>query len=92
MNVAFSEGEHSTHCASQKDFTRLKLARGAKDKEHAMSQTLYRSVAVIGIDIGKNSFQRRRAIRLRIGRIGLRSGSALSLDAISRSGLAGQYY
>jgi transposase len=35
---------------------RLKLARGAKDKEHAMSPTLYGSVAVIGIDIGKNSF------------------------------------
>jgi len=31
-----------------------KLARGAKDKEHAMSQTP--AIAVIGIDIGKNSF------------------------------------
>jgi transposase len=30
-----------------------KLARGAQDKEHAMSQKLN---AVIGIDIGKNSF------------------------------------
>ena len=35
---------------------RLKLARGANDKEHAMSQSLNSSVAVIGIDIGKNSF------------------------------------
>ena len=35
---------------------RLKLARGAKDKEHAMSQTLKTAMAVIGIDIGKNSF------------------------------------
>jgi transposase len=35
---------------------RLKLARGAKDKEHAMSQNLDRAIAVIGIDIGKNSF------------------------------------
>jgi hypothetical protein len=35
---------------------RSKLARGAKDKEHAMSQNLGSAVAVIGIDIGKNSF------------------------------------
>jgi transposase len=35
---------------------RLKLARGAKDKEHAMSQKLNSAIAVIGIDIGKNSF------------------------------------
>jgi transposase len=34
----------------------LKLARGAKDKEHAMSQNPNSAVAVIGIDIGKNSF------------------------------------
>ena len=34
----------------------LKLARGAHDKEHAMSQTAPTAVAVIGIDIGKNSF------------------------------------
>jgi transposase len=34
----------------------VKLARGAKDKEHAMSQTLNTASAVIGIDIGKNSF------------------------------------
>ena len=32
------------------------LARGAKDKEHAMSQTVQRAIAVVGIDIGKNSF------------------------------------
>src|ERR1700758_2209374 len=32
------------------------LARGSKDKEHAMSQNLNNAVAVIGIDIGKNSF------------------------------------
>src|SRR6266478_5137958 len=31
-------------------------ARGAKDKEHAMSQTPNTAIAVIGIDIGKNSF------------------------------------
>jgi septum site-determining protein MinC len=35
---------------------RLKLARGAKDEEHAMSQNPSNAVAVIGIDIGKNSF------------------------------------
>jgi transposase len=35
---------------------RSKLARGAKDEEHAMSQNLSRAIAVIGIDIGKNSF------------------------------------
>ena len=34
----------------------LRLARGAHDKEHAMSQTVQSAVAVIGIDIGKNSF------------------------------------
>ena len=33
-----------------------KLGRGAQDKEHAMSQTLNTSIAVVGIDIGKNSF------------------------------------
>jgi transposase len=33
-----------------------KLARGAKDKERAMSQTLNAAIAVVGIDIGKNSF------------------------------------
>ena len=32
------------------------LARGSKDKEHAMSQNINGAVAVIGIDIGKNSF------------------------------------
>jgi len=32
-----------------------KLARGAKDEEHAMSQQNAR-IAVVGIDIGKNSF------------------------------------
>ena len=32
------------------------LARGAKDKEHAMSQILNTAIAVVGIDIGKNSF------------------------------------
>jgi transposase len=35
---------------------RTKLARGAKDKEHAMSPTLKTAIAVVGIDIGKNSF------------------------------------
>jgi transposase len=34
----------------------LKLARGAEDKEHAMSEKPISVVAVIGIDIGKNSF------------------------------------
>jgi hypothetical protein len=33
-----------------------KLLRGTKDKEHAMSQTSNTAIAVIGIDIGKNSF------------------------------------
>ncbi len=35
---------------------RLKLASGAKDKEHAMILTLKTAIAVVGIDIGKNSF------------------------------------
>ena len=47
-----------------------KLARGSKAKERAMSQELNSTVAVIGIDIGKNSFQvvgfdKRGAIMLR---------------------------
>jgi transposase len=33
-----------------------KLARGVKDEEHAMSPKLDAAIAVIGIDIGKNSF------------------------------------
>jgi transposase len=32
---------------------RSKLARGAKDKEHAMPEKLNATVAVVGIDIGK---------------------------------------
>ena len=49
---------------------RSKLARGAKDKERAMSPNPSSAVAVIGIDIGKNSFHvlgldRRGAIVLR---------------------------
>src|SRR5712671_497495 len=32
------------------------LGRGAKDKEHAMAATSQSAIAVIGIDIGKNSF------------------------------------
>jgi len=35
---------------------RFKLVRGTKDKEHAMSQKLNTAIAVIDIDIGKNSF------------------------------------
>jgi hypothetical protein len=34
----------------------VKLVRGAKDKEHATSQTPNTAIAAIGIDIGKNSF------------------------------------
>jgi transposase len=30
--------------------------KGAQDKEHTMSQKLNAAIAVIGIDIGKNSF------------------------------------
>jgi hypothetical protein len=35
-----------------------KLARGAKDEEHAMPHKLNSGIAVMGIDIGKNSFSR----------------------------------
>jgi transposase len=47
-----------------------KLAGGAQVKEHAMSDKLDSAIAVIGIDIGKNSFHvvghdRRGAIVLR---------------------------
>ena len=35
---------------------RWKLARGIRDKEHAMSEKLNSEISVIGIDIGKNSF------------------------------------
>jgi transposase len=38
-----------------------KLERGAEDEEHAMSPKLNSGIAVIGIDIGKNSFQVLRA-------------------------------
>jgi transposase len=37
-------------------YQQAKLARGTKDKEHAMSQISNTAVAVIGINIGKNSF------------------------------------
>jgi hypothetical protein len=37
-------------------YQRSTLARGTKDKEHAMSHALNTAIAVIGIDIGKNSF------------------------------------
>jgi transposase len=33
-----------------------KLARGGKDKEHAMSEKINTGIAVVGIDIGKNAF------------------------------------
>ena len=35
---------------------RWKLARGAKDEEHVMSQQINARVVVVGVDIGKNSF------------------------------------
>jgi hypothetical protein len=49
---------------------RSRLARGTNDEEHAMSPNLSSEVAVIGIDIGKNSFRvvgldARGAIQLR---------------------------
>src|ERR1700720_2877648 len=34
----------------------IKAGKGRQDKEHAMSQTQNATIAVIGIDIGKNSF------------------------------------
>jgi transposase len=34
----------------------IEVGKGAKDKEHAMSQNLNSAIAFIGIDIGKNSF------------------------------------
>ena len=34
----------------------IEAGHGRKDKEHAMSQTLNTAIAVVGIDIGKNSF------------------------------------
>ena len=34
----------------------LDAGKGAKPKEHAMSETLNAAIAVIGIGIGKNSF------------------------------------
>ena len=36
--------------------SKAKLARGVEDEEHAMAQKLDSGIAVIGIDIGKNSF------------------------------------
>src|SRR5215472_15940982 len=48
----------------------VRLARGANDKEHAMTETLETAITTIGIDIGKNWFHvvgqdRRGAIVLR---------------------------
>jgi hypothetical protein len=59
-----------------------KLARGAKDKEHTMSQTPNTAIAVIGIDIGENSFHvvghdARGAIVLRQKVVAWPSGSAV---------------
>jgi hypothetical protein len=34
----------------------IEAGQGRQDKEHAMSQKLNTTIAVIGIDIGKNSF------------------------------------
>jgi hypothetical protein len=34
----------------------MEAGKGAKDKEHAMSHTLKTAIAVVGIDIRKNSF------------------------------------
>src|SRR5258705_1857492 len=34
----------------------IKAGKGRQDKEHAMSQTQNAAIAVVGIDIGKNSF------------------------------------
>jgi transposase len=34
----------------------IEAGKGAKDKEHTMSRTLNSSIAVAGIDIGKNTF------------------------------------
>jgi transposase len=47
-----------------------KLARGAKDEEHAVAHKLNSGIAVMDLDIGKNSFHvvaldRRGAIFLR---------------------------
>ena len=37
-------------------YQQAKLGRGTEDKEHAMTPKLNSAIAVIGIDIGKNSF------------------------------------
>jgi hypothetical protein len=67
---------------------RSKLARGAKDEEHAMSQNLSGAIAVVGIDIGKNSFHivgLMNAVQLRCVRSGrvakLKRGSPISRRA-----------
>jgi transposase len=44
------------HCVRQSKYQQAKLARGAKPREHAMSAKANSVIAVIGIDIGKNSF------------------------------------
>jgi hypothetical protein len=44
--------------------------KGLKDKERAMSQNLKPAIAVIGIDIGKNSFPRVRDGRDHDGKVG----------------------
>ncbi len=65
---------------------RWKLARGAKGKEHAMSPTLKTAIAVVGIDIGKNSFH---VVGLdQRGAIVLRAASVAWAQAVSTSLLA----
>jgi transposase len=34
----------------------MEAGQGTKNKEHAMAKTIHKAIAVIGIDIGKNSF------------------------------------
>src|SRR5262245_51922023 len=59
-----------------------RLARGVKDEEHAMSPKLNAAIAVIGIDIGKNSFHvvglDRGAIVLRLANLPPCSATASS--------------
>src|ERR1700738_3756919 len=58
------------------------LARGTKDKEHAMAEALKNSICFVGIDVGKNSFHV----------VGLDGGGAIVLrQKWSRGQVAGQH-
>jgi hypothetical protein len=79
---------------------RSKLARGSEDKEYAKSQKSSSAIAVVGIDIGKNSFHvvghdQRGTIVLRQkwprGQVEARLAGAMSTIQPASAGGSGQF-